>query len=73
LSWEPSAFVVGAFQVREIEAASALTPATTTARTVRTVATSRALEVAVNDMVQANSLFPRAMCAIRPIDASEIS
>lgn len=69
----PSAFVVGAFQVTVTEAASTLVPAATTATRMRTVTRSRAALTASNGVVEANSLLSPRDCALRPIQAFEIS
>jgi hypothetical protein len=52
------AFVVGAFQVTDTEAASTLAPAATTATRMRTVTRSRAPVMVGNGVVEANGLFP---------------
>jgi len=69
----PSALVVGAFQVTVTEAASTLGPAATTATRMRIVTRSRALLMAGNAVVEANGRLSPRDCAIRPIQALEIS
>jgi hypothetical protein len=55
---------MGAFQLRDTVAASAPGRAAATVRTARMTVTSRVLIVAGSGLVEANSLFPRAMCAM---------